>query len=252
MKKVKILIILAISLFIGAPNTGGAEESPVRVNNNLLGATETLDRNIILSEVNGRRTDNGLPALSENSLLDVSSATKARDMINKNYFGHDSPDGNGVEYFGDAAGYDFILMGENLAYGDFKDEEALVEAWMESESHRANMLNPKFHEIGLGIERGYIKGRNTWVIVTHFGLPASACPKVQSSLKVAIEGNTKKIDKLMKKLRLGEGRLAEVISFIRFYKSVSEYNSILKETKALVDSYNTSVGRFNDCVAKNS
>ncbi len=251
MKKMVIFTLTVTLIFSVNIKFANADEAAIKVKSQLLGNASRLSAAMVIEILNEKRALTGLPVLSENSQLVLSAKKKIDDMIDNKYFAHESPDGNSIEYFGKLAGYDYILMAENLAYGDFKNEKALVEAWMESKTHRKNILNSKFTETGISISRGVMKGKETWLIVSHFGLPANACPRINNNLKVVIENKTKRIEELKKTLRVGEGRLAQVISAFRFYKAMNEYNSAVKETRVLIESYNSSVARYNDCIAQN-
>jgi uncharacterized protein YkwD len=90
---------------------------------------------------NQQRGQNNLPALKENLKLTQAAQLKVKDMFDKQYFEHISPQGVGPAGLAETVGYDYIAIGENLALGNFKDDQALVEAWMNSPGHRANILS---------------------------------------------------------------------------------------------------------------
>jgi uncharacterized protein YkwD len=92
--------------------------------------------------------------------------TRADDMARRDYFDHSSPEGRTPWDYLAEAGYRYSDAGENLAAGQRTDEE-VVRAWMESQGHRANLLNRAFVETGIGIARG----ANGPVIVALFGTP---------------------------------------------------------------------------------
>jgi hypothetical protein len=122
----------------------------------------------VIAVVNEFRSQNGLAPVSYNGTLTTSASMKANDMFAKNYWGHYSPDGLGPAYFIGAAGYGYITAGENLAK-DFSSERSVVNAWMGSASHRANILNPNFQHIGVVAVGGVLNGVSTTVVVAHFG-----------------------------------------------------------------------------------
>jgi len=102
----------------------------------------------VIDNTNKQRALNGdLPVLKENFKLNFSAEKKLQDMFVKQYFEHNSPEGIGVGDLGLQAGYEYIIIGENLALGNFKDDASLVDAWMASPGHRANILNKKYTEI---------------------------------------------------------------------------------------------------------
>lgn len=103
----------------------------------------------LLSSTNSARTQNGLGALGINNKLTVAAQAKANDMANRNYWSHNTPEGNPPWVFVTAQGYDYQKLGENLAAG-FSDEQATINGWMGSSSHRDNMLDSAFTEVGFG------------------------------------------------------------------------------------------------------
>ncbi len=125
-----------------------------------------------------------LPALKENPVLAEAAERKALDMARKEYFSHESPDGRQPWDFMEEAGYDYRYAGENLAV-HFFDSADVVSAWMDSPSHRANIVKPVYEEIGIGIATGTYQGKATTFVVQFFGTPAHAeaatAPPPQSS-----------------------------------------------------------------------
>jgi len=124
----------------------------------------------LIELVNQERAKHNLPPLKENYLLEKSSFLKASDIFKNNYFGHWNPQGVSPWYWFKLAGYDYLAAGENLAIGFF-DSKEVFDAWMDSFSHRANILNPDFKEIGIWVQRGYFNGKETYLVVQHFGKP---------------------------------------------------------------------------------
>jgi hypothetical protein len=98
---------------------------------------------------NNHRAKNGRAALSLNSKLISAAQAKAKDMAERDYWSHNTPDGKEPWVFIDAAGYRYLKAGENLAYG-FATSEDTVVGWMNSPSHKANMLDSAFTEVGFG------------------------------------------------------------------------------------------------------
>jgi uncharacterized protein YkwD len=122
----------------------------------------------IIKLTNAERVKNGnLPMLIENIDLDQSAKEKTEDMFKKQYFEHISPDNKGVGDLAKENGYDYITIGENLALGDFGNEVGVIEAWMNSAGHRANILNEKYSEIGVYSKKGIFKDKEVWIIVQH-------------------------------------------------------------------------------------
>lgn len=82
--------------------------------------------------------------------LSFIAQTKANDMVNKNYFSHNTPDGHRFFYFLQQLGYSYQSAGENLAI-DYNDNSGVVKAWMKSASHKKNIINPRYSKVGIGI-----------------------------------------------------------------------------------------------------
>ena len=118
----------------------------------------------LLNLVNQDRQAHGLPGLSDNPVLNLAALAKAQDMFEKNYFAHTSPDGVSPWHWFKAVGYNYTYAGENLAEG-FTNPDDLEKSWMNSPSHRANILSPFYSEVGLAV----IQHNNTSVVVQLFG-----------------------------------------------------------------------------------
>ncbi|HPT40647.1 MAG TPA: CAP domain-containing protein, partial [Candidatus Paceibacterota bacterium] len=114
---------------------------------NLLGL---IISDTIIDETNANRSKEDLGALTVNQVLNEAAQLKANDMAAKGYFAHTSPEGFTPWHWFNKAGYSFYYAGENLAV-NFVDSKDIVNAWMESPSHRANIINYNFTEIGIGI-----------------------------------------------------------------------------------------------------
>lgn len=127
-----------------------------------------INKENIIQLVNQSRSSSGFESLVENEKLERAAEEKAGDMIEKNYFSHNSPDGTTPWYWFDKNGYNYKYAGENLALG-FSSAEEEHEAWMESPTHRKNILNPNYKEIGVAVKNGKIDGKFVIVAVQMFG-----------------------------------------------------------------------------------
>ncbi len=119
---------------------------------------------------NNDRKQDSIGTLTINPKLVAAAQAKANDMAAKGYFAHTSPDGRTSWSWFKDAGYGFSYAGENLAV-NFADSEDVEEAWMDSPTHRANILNGKFTEIGIATAQGEYKGKKTTFVVQMFGRP---------------------------------------------------------------------------------
>lgn len=126
---------------------------------------------VIVTETNQARAEQDLGGLRRSEVLDKVATDKAEDMVANQYFAHFSPTGISPWYWFDKEGYNFVHAGENLAV-HFTDSKAVVEAWLNSPSHRANIMNENYREIGVGIARGRYQGFDTIFVVQEFGTPA--------------------------------------------------------------------------------
>jgi len=124
----------------------------------------------LVSMTNSSRAREGLGELSVNSQLTSAAYAKAQDMLANQYFAHTSPQGKTPWDFIKGAGYDYAYAGENLAIG-YTDSSELFNAWMASATHRQNILNPNFREIGIAVISGTYEGAETILVAQEFGAP---------------------------------------------------------------------------------
>lgn len=139
----------------------------------LLGLMPTFDSREVIQFTNEARTANNLPSLKSNSKLDLAASQKLNDMAIKEYFAHNSPTGITPWYWIQNSDYKYSVAGENLAIGFFSAEDT-VKAWLNSPSHKANLLNTQYQEIGVAVKGVEINGREGILVVQMFGLPAQA------------------------------------------------------------------------------
>jgi Cysteine-rich secretory protein family len=127
----------------------------------------------VIALANDSRSKEGLPLLAENIKLSEAAQAKAHDMLKNDYFAHTSPSGRDPWYWIKQAGYQYKAAGENLAinFTSAKEEQS---AWMKSQTHRANILNANYQEIGVAVVEGKIDGQNSVVTVQLFGTPMYA------------------------------------------------------------------------------
>lgn len=237
--------------------TGGA----LRGNENAPDAY--LTRAGTINFTNQARKDNGnLRQLTENAKLDLAAKNKLQDMFKNQYFEHISPSGQGPADQAKTAGYQYVIIGENLALGNFKNDQSLVTAWMNSPGHRANILNAKFEEIGVAVGHGIYKGQKVWMAVQEFGRPLSSCPAIDQNLKNQLAGLKQDVDTItpqLQALKKQINSLAEPASQDQvdaYNQKVGEYNALVKvynnkvdQLKQATGQYNSQVQMFNDCAS---
>lgn len=136
----------------------------------------------MLELTNASRVENGLPALHFNAGLSQSAKAKAQDMLAQGYFDHTGPDGKKFWQWIRESGYSYTTAGENLAM-DFTTAESAHNALMASPTHRANILKSTYEDVGLAVVQGTIDGRETTILVEHFG-------KLSTPVKIAAAPKT--------------------------------------------------------------
>ena len=217
---------------------------------------QTIDANGVLAFTNAQRYRAGLPFLTSNTLLSQAALLKMQDLFAKQYFAHESPTGQTVSDVAKGVGYSFITVGENLALGDFYSNKHVVDSWMGSPGHKANILSPRYSEIGIAAGRSMYNGRYTWIVVQAFGLPKSACPGVDTDTKAQIDALDARLKTLlviveMRKKLIDEKGISrtEYVKRVESYNvAVNVYNAVLEKEKKLVAEYNEGVDEYNGCL----
>ena len=210
----------------------------------------------VLAWTNKNRETAGVADLVLNSTLSEMAETKLKDLFAKQYFEHESPTGVGPSDLAKQVGYDYIVIGENLALGNFDGDKALLDAWMASPGHRANVLNIRYKEIGIAVGQGAFDGKSEWIAVQEFGLPITACPQpsvsdkaligqiktsvnnAEASLatqKLAIDGMT---------VKYGSDYNAKIEAYNTY---VHKYNVLVVSLQTKISNYNAQVRAFNNC-----
>jgi hypothetical protein len=127
---------------------------------------------VLVDLANGDRTDAAVDGLRINPKLVAAAQAKANDMAEKGYFAHETPEGYDSWHWFKQVGYDYAYAGENLAV-DFSESSDVEKAWMKSPTHRDNILNAHYTEIGIATAKGMYKGRETTFAVQMFGRPSA-------------------------------------------------------------------------------
>lgn len=143
-------------------------------------------KSAVINLTNAERSSLGLRSLQSDPTLTLAAQAKAEDMAARGYFSHQGPDGKEPWQWIREAGYDYAYAGENLAVR-FYDSADVVEAWMESPSHRANVVKGVYRDIGIGVAEGVYEGQKTTFVVQYFGTSRAA-------LGIAAERATKPVE----------------------------------------------------------
>lgn len=220
---------------------------------------KTLTRAGIIKETNiNRAVEGNLPPLVENSKLNLSAQNKVKEMFTNQYFEHVSPvTKKGVADLGNDVGYEYVLIGENLAMGVFKDDADLLQAWMNSPGHRANILNNHYTQMGAAVGQGMFEGREVWLAVQHFGTPKDVCPSIEKTLETSINANKTKLDDMQNNLSIQKKSIDNggvvggktTNEQIQDYNNlVTSYNNLLAKLRTQINTFNIEVNNFNTCI----
>jgi len=142
------------------------------VSHNVLGDETQVTLSGLLSATNDARKAEGEPALALNEKLNEAAQRKVQDMFAKQYWAHNSPDGaTPWQWFGEV-GYSYSEAGENLAK-NFRTSDSVISAWLQSPTHKANLLKATYTEVGFAIMDGTLDGKKTSIVVALYGVPSA-------------------------------------------------------------------------------
>jgi uncharacterized protein YkwD len=236
---------LVASLALAAPsaqaaNCPGADQLPLL-------STAASAKSATLCLLNEQRAANGIAALRSEPTLEAAATTYAQSMVEQRFFAHVSPSGQTLEdrlvsYTTDTRSY---TIGENLAWGQsvLGTPVATVNAWMRSQGHRDNILNPNFEEIGVGIVPGSPRGGLLdagATYATEFGfreVAGGSSPTQASASSVAIDVKAPTAKKGPAKLKTLSAKTKRAIS--------QQCHRVARRTKASTKTRRT---RYDRCV----
>lgn len=217
----------------------------------------TISARDVITLTNKERIREGLAALGENTVLDQAALYKAKDILKRKYFAHVAPDGETMSMIATREGYSYLVVGENLALGDFSTAASLVDAWMKSPGHRANILNGSYREIGVAVAQGIYEGQLSIVSVQVFATPRSVCPVVDASIKARLDMQEAALTAARKTLDTLKSELESLRStdpdlynqkVSEFNTRVADYNNFVERQKQEVADYNKTVTAVNQCM----
>lgn len=184
----KITASLLFAIYVGAfgynnyfkpeaPHTLQVVHPPIKTAVKPVGVSD-IDPAILLGDTNKHRIANNLVPVTTNDKLTQSAQAKCNDMVTRDYWSHNTPDGQEPWVFMIQAGYSYNSAGENLSYGYNKASEIVV-GWINSPTHNENLLQPKFTEIGFGVclsesftgNPNLGKPARAIIVVQHFASP---------------------------------------------------------------------------------
>ncbi|KKT40281.1 hypothetical protein A3K29_02720 [Candidatus Collierbacteria bacterium RIFOXYB2_FULL_46_14] len=145
----------------------------------VLGYASQIDPAKVIELTNNERLNAGLTIVKQNQELNQAALAKASDMFAHNYWAHVSPAGTEPWSFVISSGYKYQHAGENLAR-DFGNPSDIVKAWMASPTHRQNLLDNRYKDIGVAVMDGYLNGVETTIVVQMFGTPQTSVSNIAS------------------------------------------------------------------------
>lgn len=155
-----------------------------RIDPNILGFATDIRVERLLEATNQKRTESGHVPLRLSRELSLAAAEKAKHMFTNDYWAHYAPDGTSPWDFITRYGYVYTIAGENLAK-NFSNSEGVVEAWMNSPTHRENILKDQYEDIGFAVVDGVLNGEETTLVVQMFGKSPGYFPNQASAVAKA-------------------------------------------------------------------
>jgi uncharacterized protein YkwD len=218
--------------------------------------TSNISIDGIIYYTNIERRKAGLAPLIKNTKLVTSATVKVDDMFTNQYFEHTSLSGKTAVDLVEKTGYIFQIVGENLALGVFDSNQALVQAWMNSPEHKANILNPKYTEMGASVGIGNYKGQREWLAVQHFAKPAPQCTQINNDIqnnidveKTALEAEEIELKKMAAVIEADPpGQTANREYIDGYNQRVAAYNLRLDTLRTTIDAFNITVVLYNTCI----
>lgn len=170
---IPMLMTIGLGLMVNSLWTG---------NQQVLGANSDFTATSLLQYTNNYRLKSNETNLTIDARLSAAAQAKADDMVNNNYWSHISSDGKTPWSFISATTYNYQLAGENLAYG-FANASDAVTGWMNSASHRANILNSNYSNVGFGVASSpdFLGKGPQIIIVAEYAEPAGVVAGVTTT-----------------------------------------------------------------------
>jgi uncharacterized protein YkwD len=231
----------------------------------------------IVKLTNEYRISLGLQPLRENFQLTHVAEYRANDMISNRYYAHVNPiTGEGPGEAIEDANYQFKTYAENIAKGNWQSNRHLVDGWINSPGHRANIVNPNIREIGVAIikDGAASLGRpSVYYGVQLFASPMPDCSRPSEADKSLLQDMQRKNDDMWRRVNIKKSELERLQARIHrennnttknkmindFNRQVNAYNSLVSEAKGkqdslklVVQSYNNKINEYNFCMQADS
>lgn len=213
----------------------------------------------IIWYTNYYRAQHHLSPLTLSPKLRDSAYHKSLDMFKYQYFDHYRPSNHlGFDNFIDNQNYSFIKAGENLAMGDFTTSKEIVDAWMKSTTHRQNMLDPAYTEIGVSVDYGMFNNHKSILITQHLGKPTATCPTVNETIKGSIATANKQLTEIKTSIDRQRKTIGETDPDANTYQALIDeynsfvgiYNTIADQVGDMIKTYNDQAAAFDACIAR--
>lgn len=169
-------LVLGMACFVVLKNIGSQTD-------NVLGFATDISSDRLFALTNEKRVNNGLAELTYNNQLAAAAAGKAQDMLSKGYWAHFGPNGESPWTFILGSGYSYDTAGENLAK-NFTTSGEVVDAWMNSPTHRENVLKSSYQDVGFAVANGNLAGEETTLVVQMFGSKSVFAPPAPTETPV--------------------------------------------------------------------
>ncbi|MBA3757794.1 hypothetical protein H0X09_02945 [Candidatus Saccharibacteria bacterium] len=187
------VLMIALVLLSASLQSGVLNASALNPKGKVLAYATSMGVSGLLSSTNSARASNGVASLRVNSKLNSAAQAKAEDMATRNYWSHNTPEGNPPWIFVSNQGYSYQKLGENLAAG-FDTEQAVINGWLASPPHKENMLDGNFSEVGFGFANNadYTSagGGPMTVVVAFYGKPTGTSQPAPAPTATAPQSKT--------------------------------------------------------------
>lgn len=204
-----------------------------------------------------RRQNGDLPALRPDPALDAIALARARDMIEHRYFAHVSLDGNSAESVAKDQSYGYITIGENIALGDFLNDDDLVQQWMGSPAHRENILKSQYTHMGAAAVQATYEDREQWFAVQIFAAPLSLCPPTDAAIQRRIEAAKTDIANLERRADDESAAIRSMPASSARNERIEAYDALIIDIQSRqktmnddITAYNASVEKRNLCIKR--
>lgn len=193
-----------------------------------------ITENSIIDLTNSEREKIGANELIRNDALDRAAQKKGEDILKNQIFKHNFTNRQFSDWIRDE-NYKYSHVGENLAI-DFATNTGVIEAWLNSESHKKNLLNKNFREIGVAIVEGKFRGENTTIVIQVFGSPLNSLSINNGTDSQSLLINQYLLDENQNNSILEQQKIAHQEQENNIYQLLSQQKLIYKKFNPLSNS----------------